>query len=324
MLCLFCHDSLTEFQIFSRDAEKGQNFASSRKFETLLRKISNNSQTLTNAHKQLTNAHKRPDPLSRMTPSIGTHFKVGDRALYEDEWGQRVVTINGINTNVPAGEEPDISIQMGPGDPAIRDTVLRRLTPYETPAFPPGILLTDPKSIHQQDEIDEFMEGLLGEEELKVLNEMNEDTIAEIMTDEARDYALPEMSTEMDSWEDIGNMKENYHRLLARSKQGHGVYLGNRSVDEEHNRRWVSSHEPRESFAHEGLEELDIRDRILVEAVVNKKGHKYVNLVCDYGKIFCDLKFTKYLPKEGEKVNCVVGLRGPESKLPWKCYHIPQ
>jgi len=255
---------------------------------------------------------------------IGTHFKVGDRALYDDGCGRRVVTINGINSNVPAGEEPDISIQMGPGNPAVRDTVLRKLIPYETPAFPPGILLTDPKTIYQQDEVDDFMEGLFGEEELKILKEMNEDTLAEIKANEARDYALPEMSADMDSWEDIGNMKENYHRLLARSKQGHGIYLGNRSVDETHHNRWDSTHEQRESFAREGLDELDNRDRILVEAVVHKKGHKYVNLVCDYGKIFCDLKFTKYLPPEGETVNCVIGLRGPGSNLPWKCYHIPQ
>ena len=258
-------------------------------------------------------------------------FNIGDRALYESggTWTRgrdcrwNVVTIHDINTNVPSGEEHDISIRVGPDGP-IRETVLSRLMPYKTPKFPPGIILSDAESLNQQDWIDEFMEGLFSEEELKVLNEMNEDTIAEIMTNEARDYALPEMSTDMDSWEDIGNMKENYHRLLARSKQGHGVYLGNRSVDETHHPRWISSHESRESFAHEGLEELDNRDRILVEAVVNKKGHKYVSLVCDYGKIFCDLKFTKYLPKEGEKVNCVVGLRGPESKLPWKCYHIPQ
>jgi len=283
------------------------------------------SQQTTDTHRHsqtLTNTHKRHS-LLQMAP-IGTHFKVGDRALYEDGRGRKVVTINGINTNVPAGEEPDISIQMAPDDPAVRDTVLRRLHPYETPTFPPGILLTDPKSINQQDEIDEFMEGLLGGEELKILNEMNEDTIAEIKANEARDYALQEMSAEMDFWEDIGNMKENYHRLLARSKQGHGIYLGNRMPEETHHPRWVNTYEDRESFAREGLDELDERNRILVEAVVNKKGHKYVSLVCDYGKIFCDLKFTKYLPSEGEKVNCVVGLRGPESKLPLKCYHIPQ
>ena len=93
---------------------------------------------------------------------------------------------------------------------------------------------------------------------------------------------------------------------------------------ETHHNRWDATHEQRGPCAREGLEELDDRNRILVEAVVNKKGHKYVSLVCDYGKIFCDLKFPKYLPKEGEKVNCVVGLRGPESKLPLKCYHIPQ
>ena len=258
-----------------------------------------------------------------MSPTC-THFRVGDRALYEDGRGLKVVTINGINTNVPVGEEPDISIQMAPDDPAVRDTILRKLRHYETPTFPPGIILTDMESIYQQDEIEEFMAGLLGEEELAVLNEMNEDAIAEIKANEARDYALPEMSNDMDSWEDIGNMKENYHRLLARSKQGHGIYLGNRSVDETHHNRWDSTHEQREPLAREGLDELDNRDRILVEAVVNKKGHKYVSLACDYGKIFCDLKFTKYLPEKGEKVNCVVGIRGPESKLPLKCYHIPQ
>ena len=260
-----------------------------------------------------------------MAPT-STHFRVGDRALYgggRESPDRKVVTIHGINTNVPTGEEPDISIKMSPEGP-IRETVLRRLLPYETPTFPPGIFLTDTNTTYQQDEVEEYMEGLFGEEELKILNEMNEDTIAEIKANEARDYALQEMSAEMDSWEDIGNMKENYHKLLARSKQGHGVYLGNRWVDETHNMRWDATHEQRESFAREGLEELDNRNRILVEAVVNKKGHKYVNLGCEYGKIFCDLKFTKYLPREGEKVNCVVGVRGPESKLPLKCYHIPQ
>ena len=261
-----------------------------------------------------------------MSPIKTQDLRIGDRVLYEDGLkspGLKVVTIYAINTNVPTGEEPDISIKMAPDGP-VRDTILRRLRPYETPQFPPGIFLTDPKSIYQQNEIDDFIEGLLGEEELKILNEMNEDTIAEIKAIEARDYALPEMSNDMDSWEDIGNMKENYHRLLARSKQGHGIYLGNSSVDETLHPRWDSTHEQREPFAREGLDELDNRDRILVEAVVNKKGNKYVNLVCEYGKIFCDLKFTKYIPREGEKVNCVVGLRGPGSNLPWKCYHIPQ
>lgn len=253
--------------------------------------------------------------------AIGTHFRVGDRALYEDGWvspDRKVVTIHSINTNVIV-DDLDISIKMSPEGPT-RDTILRRLHPYETPTFPPGILLTDPKTIYQQDEVEEYMDGLLGEEELKILNEMNEDTLAEIKANEARDYALPGMSSDMDSWEDIGNMKENYHRLLARSKQGHGIYLLNPTMEYYYD----STHEPRESFARKGLNELDNRDRILVKAVVNRKGNNYVNLECDYGKIFCDLKFTKYIPEVGEKVNCVVGIRGPGSKLQLKCYHIPQ
>jgi len=257
-----------------------------------------------------------------MAPTTYTHFRVGDRALYEDGWvapDRKVVTIHSINTNVPKGEEPDIAIKMSPEGPA-RDTILRRLHPYKTPTFPPGILLTDTKTIYQQDEVEEYMDNLLGEEELKILNEMNEDTIAEITTNEARDYSLAVMSSDMDSWEDITNMKENYHGLLARSKQGHGDYL----FPHDGKYYYMCDREQRESFACEGLDELDNRNRILVEAVVYKKGHKYVNLVCDYGKVFCDLKFTKYLPCEGEKVKCVVGLRGPGSKLPLKCYHIPQ
>jgi hypothetical protein len=262
-----------------------------------------------------------------MAPTIGTHFTVGDRALYEDGWcppDRKVVTIAGIHAETPHLDSHEITIKVNPDGP-IMDTVLR-LHPYKTPTFPPGITLNDPVSIYQQDEVDEFMEGLLGEEELKTLGEMNDDTLSEIMSGEARDYALYEMSTDMDDWEDIGNMKENYHHLIARSAQGNGTYL----LQDPHGKTswvnfgdcgYITDDRPHQSY---GGDVLDNRDRILVEAVVNKKGHKYVKLVSKYGKVFCDLKFTKYLPNEGQTVNCVVGIRGPESKLPLKCYHIPQ
>ena len=254
-------------------------------------------------------------------------YTVGSRAIYAIFGRDRrqVVTITDITHTGDLSDRFSpglaISIKLGVDGPVIK-TYEDHLFPYKTPSFPPGILLTDQTSNDQQDEVEEYMESLLGEEELQILNEMNEDTIAEIKANEARDYALQGMSSDMDSWEDIGNMKENYHRLLARSNQGNGIYLYNNSWKTGYH--YDSTHGSRECFARKGLDELDNRNRILVEAVVNKKGHKYVSMVSEYGKIFCDLKFTKYLPNEGEKVNCVVGIRGPESKLPLKCYHIPQ
>lgn len=243
-------------------------------------------------------------------------FNIGDRALYK---GGTVVTIYDINKNVQEGESPDISIQMGPGG-SIRETVHGRLSPYKTPTFPPGVILTDQETLKQQDEIDYYMDGLFSEKERSILKELNEDTIAEIMTSEAREYSLPEMSADMDEWEKNTNMKENYHRLIARSPTGgryeDGCMPSYRDTGGNKLRK--------RNQVSDGSPELDSMDRLLVEATVENKGHRYLKLSCDYGKIFCDLKFSRYVPEEGEKVKCIAGIRGPCYALPLKCYRILQ
>ena len=272
-----------------------------------------------------------------MTYTIGTHFKVGDRAIYEDGvgWGVRglcvrakVVTINGINTDVPAGEEPDISIKMGPSGP-VRDTVLRKLHPYKTPKYPPGVI---PSKFYLDcpiEEIEEVEDYILkmGEtkDETNTLKEMNENDIASILAGEGRDISLLGIDPkDMDDFEDKCNMREEYHRLIAKTPQGgrddssvaDNMEMGNRL----HERNIVLRN--RKKTSTEGVEELDSKDRIMVEATMKNKGENYMSATTKYGALYIDMKFTKYVPEIGEKFKCVMGIRGPTGNLPWKCYRI--
>jgi hypothetical protein len=266
-----------------------------------------------------------------------TPYTIGSRAIYAIFGRDRrqVVTILDIcpGGGARGGEglpknTPVISIKLGADGPVI-ETREDHLFPYKTPSFPPGITLNDQASNDQQDDIDKFMEGLLGEEEKSILSDMNQDTLSEILAEEGRDYSLLGISAkEMDEWEDIGNKKENYHRLIAQSPQGSGPYLIPPHYDwaTSPNGTWkhLTPMTHRNGFSSYMDTSLDEKNRIFVEATVSKKGTRYANLSCDYGKIFCDLKFTKFLPEVGEKVSCVVGIRGPESKLPLKCFRVIQ
>ena len=48
----------------------------------------------------------------------------------------------------------------------------------------------------------------------------------------------------------------------------------------------------------------------MTDVQITNHGPKYIQGICDYGKVYIDLKFTKYVPMVGEKVTCVVGLNG--------------
>ena len=277
-----------------------------------------------------------------LTSAAADHLSPGDRLVYIGRYGaypplHRVVTVNNINKNVPPGEEPEISIMMGP-DGHIRDTVFRLLQPYETPAFPPGIILKDIESIKQQDEIYEYMEYMLDDEEKKILNEINEDFLIDTLTPEGYGNAISELASEdMDNFEDLCNRKEARHALLARSPQGAGIYLQPHGVQDDGcwNYRWsdfgtmecvrdgksIQSLPERKKWATDPSE-LNVDHRVMVEATILHKGVKHDNAVSGYGKIYIDKKFTKYLPNVGDKVSMVIGMKGCTASHPWNCYYI--
>lgn len=130
---------------------------------------------------------------------------------------------------------------------------------------------------------------------------------------------------DMDNFEDQCNMKEAYHALLAKSPQGKGTYLyqSSQTGGWEWTTGGVVANEARARQSKSGLVEVDDKNRIMTPVEVTTKGTNYIQGNSDYGKVYIDLKFTKYVPNIGEKVNCVIGLNGGGG-LPWKCYRIPQ
>ena len=71
---------------------------------------------------------KRWEESEEETVSEAASFAAGDEALYTQRDGQQIrVTVVRVSTNVPPGEEPDISVRMPGG--TVRETVLARLAP---------------------------------------------------------------------------------------------------------------------------------------------------------------------------------------------------
>ena len=71
---------------------------------------------------------------STSDPSSATAslYREGDSVLYTESDGSVVkATVSRVCTNVPLGEEPDVSIQMPDGN--VRETVLARLDPVPVP-----------------------------------------------------------------------------------------------------------------------------------------------------------------------------------------------
>jgi hypothetical protein len=163
-------------------------------------------------------------------------------------------------------------------------------------------------------------------EEERLLEEIN-NLQREIITEGPfhTDSFLEVDMDDMDNFEDQCNMKEAYHALLAKSPQGKGTYLCESSLSSLAPWEWTFDfcHEARARQSKSGLVEVDDKNRIMTPVEVTTKGTNYIQGNSEYGKVYFDLKFTKYVPDIGEKVNCVIGLNGGGS-MPWKCYRIPQ
>lgn len=261
-------------------------------------------------------------------------FSVGDRAIHTN-WmygAERICTIQDIRGPVECGGvfkgevETLATVRFANGRQA--HATLRSLKPYETPKYPPGVI---PAKIYLDcplEEIGEVEDYILENEipggcrEENIKEEMNENDMLSILAGEGRDTALLGIDPkDMDDFEDKCNMREEYHRLIARSPQGgraedpDGEYWGTDgyTVKELRNRVRTSV---------EGVGELDSRNRIIVEATMKNKGQNYMCATTKYGALYIDMKFTKYVPEIGEKFKCIMGVRGPTGNLPWKCYRI--
>ena len=185
-----------------------------------------------------------------------------------------------------------------------------------------------------QDVIDNYMltngPGITAEEKT-LREEINE---MERLTVEAcdRDSVLIGIDQDdMENFEDMCNMKEAFHWLLAKSPQDGGHYWKYAAHPKGSNGKlqmgwgWFAdtpnSNSIRQKQSKKGFLELDDKNRIMTDVQITNHGSKYIQGICDYGKVYIDLKFTRYIPAIGEKVTCVVGLNG-KGTHPWKVYRV--
>jgi len=218
------------------------------------------------------------------------------------------------------------------------------------PVFPPGIFLTDEDTHLEQDEVEEFMasEGPMKTiEEIKALEEMNALDSAVIKLGWSREFGLLGIDpSDMDGFEDLCNMAEEKHSLIARSPEGEGYSLYLRKDGTSRHWGWGNSYEckgemvgdwdstipiyapsltllpSREKRSEYGKGELDVNNRIIVDAKILNKGPNYDNASSKYGKIWINKKFTKYVPGIGKEVRMVIGLRDCGKTHSWSCHRI--
>ena len=266
------------------------------------------------------------------------NFSVGDRVIHTN-WmygTERMGTIQHIGDPVECGGvfkgevETLAIVRFAVG--TIAHTPLMKLKTYETPKYPPGVIPAKFYLDCPLEEIREVEDYIMenetpgGSRENAIKEEMNENDFLSILAGEGRDTALLGIDPkDMDDFEDRCNMREEYHRLIAKSPQGGRIE--DSSVAEWVPEYWgTNGDEVKElrdrNHISEGAEELDFRDRIMVEATMKNKGDNYMTATTKYGALYIDLKYTKYVPKIGEKFKCVMGIKGPTGNLPWKCYRI--
>ena len=263
------------------------------------------------------------------------NFSVGDRAIHTN-WmygTERICTIQDIRCPVECGGVfqgevgTPVTVRFASGN--ITHTTLAKLKTYESPKYPPGVI---PVKFYVEcplEEIGEVEDYIMenetpgGSRENAIKEEMNENDRLSILAGEGRDTALLGIDPEdMDDFEDKCNMREEYHRLIAKSPQGGRAedssvteYMGKNGEE------WFVLRDRNHSSV-EGDEELDSKDRIMVEATMKNKGDNYMSATTKYGALYIDLKYTKYVPEVGEKFKCIMGIKGPTGNLPWKCYRI--
>ncbi len=263
------------------------------------------------------------------------NFSVGDRVIHTN-WmygTERMGTIQHIGDPVECGGvfkgevETLATVRFANGQQA--HTPLRSLKPYETPKYPPGVIPAKFYLDCPLEEIREVEDYIMenetpgGSRENAIKEEMKENDLTSILSGESRDTALLGIDPkDMDDFEDMCNMREEYHRLIAKSPQGGrdedssvAEYMGTNGEE-------MIVLRDRNHSSVEGAEELDSKDRIMVEATMKNKGKNYMSATTKYGALYIDLKYTKYVPKIGEKFKCVMGIKGPTGNLPWKCYRI--
>ena len=148
-----------------------------------------------------------------------------------------------------------------------------------------------------------------------------------------RDSALIGIDQDdMENFEDMCNMRESFHWLLAKSPQDGGNYCrplrtsqGPPNGGLQMGCGWfidiTDFKSIRQKQSKKGLLELDDKNRIMTDVKITNHGPNYIQGICDYGKVYIDLKFTKYVPMVGGKVTCVVGLNG-RGTHPWKVYRV--
>ena len=261
-------------------------------------------------------------------------FAVGDRAIYTNPFTctETICIVEGFRDPVRVGGgvfkgEEDTPVKISIGPQRIKSVVtLSSLAPYKTPKYPPGVTpINDYEkfTIKEVGEIEVAIEDMnISEKEKDILKEMNENDTLSILAGEGRDVALLGIDQkDMDDFEEKCNMCEEYHRLIAKSPQGGRVEDYSVSGYEGTNGEEVIVLRNRNKTS-EGAEELDYMDRVMVEATMKHVGQKYMTATTKYGALYIDLKFTKYIPRIGEKFNCIMGVKGPTSNLPWKCFRV--
>lgn len=251
-------------------------------------------------------------------------FTVGDLALYlVPDGGPMVVKITDINYNVPYGEDPEISIKLGP-DGNIRETILERLLQYKTPTTPPGITYKfTPETQSQMEDVEDYLIDYgpgISQEEKDILKELNDDATLTVSCGGERECALSSMDgKDLNDFEDACNMREERHRVIAKSPQTWDS--GAREAEIDCIVEYYNNGKTRKAKADDDSE-LDVNNRLLVEATILNKGPKHDNAVTKFGKVYIDKKFTRYVPEIGEKVKMVIGMKGCAMTHPWNCYKI--
>ena len=186
------------------------------------------------------------------------------------------------------------------------------------------------KTMREIAEVEDYIiqQGVTPEEETlmeeinNIAMEINFDT-GSFHTDSLLDMDMDDM----DNFEDMCNMKEAYHALLAKSPQGDGHYLQLHHSDRigglVMNYHASEAIDARMKQSSLDLEEVDEKNRIMTTVKVTVKGSNYIQGTSKFGKVYIDLKFTKYVPVIGDTMNCIIGLNGGGS-MPWKCFRVPQ
>ena len=152
---------------------------------------------------------------------------------------------------------------------------------------------------------------------------------------------LWEMNKDMDDFQDKCDQKEELLATQARSYPPSGMYLvpkngseGEGSVKEVFGEVLVNSPfcdviwkgEERIEFIPPGIfhnsTQLLAGDKMMVKAVVKKKGNNFLSASSDKGDIYIDLKYTKYVPDVGKDIWMIARLKEVDRSFPLQCVKI--